>query len=233
MKTTPVIFLLAFTFLFLFSGSSVVFGNDLQDALDAANKGNAEAQNKLGRMYARGEGVPQDYKEAVKWYRLSAEQGLASAQIQLGEMYTNGQGVPQGDKEAVKWTRLAAEQGNAQAQLNLDELKKMLSVQCTSKIDSLKRLTCYESLPEGSKKQECLSEKDSLKKLVCYDQSIVESQCATETDSLKRLTCYDGFPDNFKDEKCSSMSDSLKRLSCFDKYWSIGKFIKELLNHSK
>jgi len=26
-------------------------------------------------MYANGEGVLQDYKEAVKWYRLAAEQG--------------------------------------------------------------------------------------------------------------------------------------------------------------
>ena len=28
-------------------------------------------------MYDNGEGVPQDYKEAVKWYRLAAEQGDA------------------------------------------------------------------------------------------------------------------------------------------------------------
>ena len=28
-------------------------------------------------MYYNGEGVPQDYKEAVKWYTKAAEQGLA------------------------------------------------------------------------------------------------------------------------------------------------------------
>jgi TPR repeat protein len=28
-------------------------------------------------MYANGEGVPQDYAEAVKWYRKAAEQGNA------------------------------------------------------------------------------------------------------------------------------------------------------------
>ena len=35
MKTKSLTFLLALTFLFLFSGSSVVFGGDLQDGVDA------------------------------------------------------------------------------------------------------------------------------------------------------------------------------------------------------
>ena len=65
------------------------------------------------------EGVPQDDAEAVKWYRLAAEQGNASAQYNLGVGYANGEGVPQDDAEAVKWYRLAAEQGNASAQYNL------------------------------------------------------------------------------------------------------------------
>ena len=43
-------------------------------------------------MYAKGEGVPQDGKEAVKWYRKSAEQGNANAQYNLGLMYQSGGG---------------------------------------------------------------------------------------------------------------------------------------------
>ncbi len=43
-----------------------------------AEQGLAEAQNNLGTMYAKGLGVPQDYAEAVKWYRKAAEQGNAS-----------------------------------------------------------------------------------------------------------------------------------------------------------
>ena len=35
-------------------------------------------------MYYNGEGVPQDYQEAVSWFRLAAEQGDASAQFNLG-----------------------------------------------------------------------------------------------------------------------------------------------------
>ena len=71
-------------------------------------------------MYANGQGVPQDYAEAVKWYRKAAEQGDATAQSNLGVMYEKGQGVPQDYAEAVKWWRkAAAEQGNAFAQSNL------------------------------------------------------------------------------------------------------------------
>ena len=34
-------------------------------------------------MYHEGQGVPQDYKEATKYFRLSAEQGNADAQMVL------------------------------------------------------------------------------------------------------------------------------------------------------
>ena len=132
-ETKPLTFLLALTFLFLFSGFSVVFAGDLQDGLDAAvrgdyktayklwlplaEQGDAEAQYNLGVMYEHSLGVPQDYKTAVKWYRLSAEQGLAIAQSRLGFLHLLGiRGVQQDYKEAVKWSRLAAEQGNAIAQ---------------------------------------------------------------------------------------------------------------------
>ena len=67
-------------------------------------------------MYDQGQGVPQDYAEAVKWYRLAAEQGYAFAQFNLGVKYEKGQGVPQDYAEAVNWFRIAAEQGDADAQ---------------------------------------------------------------------------------------------------------------------
>ena len=39
----------------------------------AAEQGDAEAQNRLGVCYEYGKGVPQDYQEAVKWYRKAVE----------------------------------------------------------------------------------------------------------------------------------------------------------------
>ena len=93
----------------------------LGDLLQMAESGNAEAQWALGVVYRRGEGVPRDHAEAVKWYRLAAEQGHARAQNNLGVRYHEGEGVPKNDAEAVKWYRRAAEQGHATAQYNLGE----------------------------------------------------------------------------------------------------------------
>ncbi len=59
-------------------------------------------------MYRKGEGVPQDSKEAVKWYRKAADQGLANAQGKLGAMYYYGQGVPKDYIIAYMWRNLAA-----------------------------------------------------------------------------------------------------------------------------
>ena len=62
-------------------------------------------------MCDNGYGVLQDDAEAVRWYRLAADQGHAKAQYNLGVMYDNGDGVPQDYAEAVSWYRLAADQG--------------------------------------------------------------------------------------------------------------------------
>ena len=77
------------------------------------------AQSNLGEMYYKGNGVLQDHKIAVKWWKLAAEQGHARAQSNLGFMYQYGKGIPQNHKTAVKWNTLAAEQGDASAQFNL------------------------------------------------------------------------------------------------------------------
>jgi hypothetical protein len=84
-----------------------------------AQDGEAIGQFYLGLSYNNGQGVSQDYREAVKWYRLAAEQGVKEAQNNLGRLYYEGLGVPQDHREAVKWYRLAADQGNATAQNNL------------------------------------------------------------------------------------------------------------------
>ena len=81
-----------------------------------AEQGDAFAQYQLGRVYARGDGVPQDFQEALRWYRRAAEQGNRFAQYQLGRVYARGDGVPQDFQEALRWYRRAVEQGDAGAQ---------------------------------------------------------------------------------------------------------------------
>ena len=90
-----------------------------KEIIQKAESGDVEAQNNLGLGYYHGQGVPQNYKEAVKWFARSAEQGDAEAQNAAGKMYYHGQGVPQNYREAVNWYTRAAEQGFAEAQFNL------------------------------------------------------------------------------------------------------------------
>ena len=50
---------------------------------NAAEQGDASAQNNLGRMYEYGREVPKDEVQAVAWYHRAAEQGEARAQYTL------------------------------------------------------------------------------------------------------------------------------------------------------
>jgi TPR repeat protein len=92
--------------------------NDFEATKNLAEQGDAGAQFHLGLMYGNGEGVPQNYEQAIKWYTKAAEQGLAQAQHNLGLIYERGQGVKNYQK-AIKWYTKAGEQGYAYAQFNL------------------------------------------------------------------------------------------------------------------
>jgi TPR repeat protein len=84
-----------------------------------ADKGDAEAQYRMGLMYEYGAGVPADKAQMVAWLRKSAAQGHAAAECELGILYSLGEGVPHDDAQAVQWFRKSAEHGNPTAQYNL------------------------------------------------------------------------------------------------------------------
>jgi hypothetical protein len=73
-----------------------------------AAQGNANAQVRLGFMYAVGQGVPQNPGEAAYWYQRAAEQGDDRAQYLLGLCYDKGHGVPHDLVIAHKWLNLSA-----------------------------------------------------------------------------------------------------------------------------
>jgi hypothetical protein len=85
----------------------------------AAGQGNAEAQFGLGAMYHNGQGVTQNYNQAVLWYRKAANQGNAEAQFNLGLVYAKGQGVEEDANQSLLWFRKAADKGRAEAQFAL------------------------------------------------------------------------------------------------------------------
>jgi uncharacterized protein len=84
-----------------------------------ADQGNAVAEIDLGLMYEHGQGVPQDFAQAVIWYQKAADQGNANGQTDLGWMYVHGRGVPQDFAQALVWLRKATDQGYARAETDL------------------------------------------------------------------------------------------------------------------
>ena len=99
----------------LSTGASKKTREQVQWLHKAAQQGDAKAQICLGRAYARGEGVTQDYSTARKWYRQAARQGLTLAHCAIATMYYKGQGAPIDYAKAAKWFRQAAELGDADA----------------------------------------------------------------------------------------------------------------------
>jgi hypothetical protein len=84
-----------------------------------AERGDANAEVKLGNMYHDGRGLSQDSAQAMVWYRRAADQGNAAAQYEIGDMYDLGQGSSQDYTQALLWYRKAAGQGDSKAQCGI------------------------------------------------------------------------------------------------------------------
>lgn len=97
-------------------------GKTRQNVSPLVEKLASKAAGYLGRMFLRGEGVPQNFDIAKTWFRRGIEHGDALSQYSMGIMYLNGLGVP---KDAVKAAELfgaAADQDLAVAQVRLGAL---------------------------------------------------------------------------------------------------------------
>ena len=90
---------------------------------DAAERGEAWAMYKLGRLYLTEDGledVEQDWDKGIALIRKAAEKGYPNAQFVLGMLCGESGGhLPRDMTEAVKWWRKAADQGFADAEYML------------------------------------------------------------------------------------------------------------------
>jgi hypothetical protein len=82
-------------------------------------KATPKPRTRLASCNLKGQGVPQDYAEAMRWYRLAANQGEAEAQANIGYLYAHGLGVPQDCAVATEWIGRAAAAGNSTGQFFL------------------------------------------------------------------------------------------------------------------
>jgi TPR repeat protein len=127
-------FCVLFSILLVLTGPA--FGDPVQDGIAAyerkdfvsavgfwqplAEAGNAEAQVKVGSLYATGEGVAQDLAKAVDWFHKSADQGNAEAEWRLSVFYLHGNGpLPRNVPTGLAWLRKATDQNLAAADFTL------------------------------------------------------------------------------------------------------------------
>jgi hypothetical protein len=86
---------------------------------DRAKAGDADSQLQLAILYAKGEGVKQDYTQAATWFRAAAAQGVARAQYDIGVLSERGRGVPVNYNDAFLWYSKSSENNFPLAQYNL------------------------------------------------------------------------------------------------------------------
>lgn len=85
----------------------------LQRWMVPAEKGDAEAQYYVARIYANGmDNVPTNYAEAAKWYEKAAAQGFSEAKQELGYLYEQGLGVERDELKALNLQRDASGLGD-------------------------------------------------------------------------------------------------------------------------
>lgn len=58
-------------------------------------------------MYAKGDGVPRNYDQAIRLLEQAAGQGMAAAHLALGGFHEHGRAVPADAASALKWYALA------------------------------------------------------------------------------------------------------------------------------
>lgn len=99
----------------------------LADSKTLAESGDAEAQFKLGSLYAEGKVVPNDFAEATRWFNKAGEQGHAEALYFLGVIHVGGFGTPPDITQGYIWFCLAAKAGFESATEDCDHFAGELS----------------------------------------------------------------------------------------------------------
>ena len=91
----------------------------LELCMEKANGGDDVSQYILGRCYYYGEGVEQDFNQAVLWWTKAANQGNADAMNLLGLAYRFGLGVEVDYAKSLSLLQEAADKDCASALMNL------------------------------------------------------------------------------------------------------------------
>lgn len=106
-----------------------------------AERGHRDSQYYLGLMYAKGDGVKQNYKMAHDWLEKAAMNGFPKAMYHLGEMYVWGDGVEVDYEKATVWFWLATGFGDKYAQKRLRTIATRINAEQLAEAEAeMKRL---------------------------------------------------------------------------------------------
>ncbi|WP_067269437.1 tetratricopeptide repeat protein [Mitsuaria sp. 7] len=97
-------------------------GASLETVKTSAERGDAAAQNELGRRAGLGLGMPRNAASSLDWYRKSADQAFCAAEANVAFMYLAGEGTQKDAGAARDWALKAAGQGAGRAQYMLGYL---------------------------------------------------------------------------------------------------------------
>ena len=101
------------------NGATVNLPDAVKFLSEAAEKGQAVAQYRLGTLYERGQGVTADPAKAAHWYEVAANQGNRKAMHNLAVSYASGAAGKKDMAEAARWFAKAAALGLSDSQFNL------------------------------------------------------------------------------------------------------------------
>lgn len=99
----------------------------LEEAVKRAELGDPYEQVALATRYATGDGVPQDYSLALRWFLKAAEQGHVGAQDTLGAYYWLGHGAPKDVSKAYFWSVLARAEGKEASKVRVAFMTSQLT----------------------------------------------------------------------------------------------------------
>jgi TPR repeat protein len=94
----------------------------LADTMRRAELNEPAAEYMLAHIYAAGNGVESNKRDAQRWLERAAEHGSIDAQYELGNALREGSGVVQDYEHAARWLELAAANGHPDAQYALGQM---------------------------------------------------------------------------------------------------------------
>jgi GAF domain len=99
----------------------------LEQVRQRAERGDSDAELKLGAAYADSQNGAQNYSEAVKWLTRSADHGNATAAAVLGAFDWAGRSVSGGYIDAFMWSAIAQAEGDEASSYRVTILQSRMS----------------------------------------------------------------------------------------------------------